>query len=143
MDVVNLMRKGEFFFADCIAITGVGVFGYHLIDRKLVLDNGLCVDPNDTTDIFESFALSIGGAVYAGGEAAAHGSCGYFSKWVGGALEWALMSLDSDPFVNVQQRGKTIAFVSSSGSVWLVTEGESGLEITIESSGSRGGCSGI
>jgi hypothetical protein len=116
----ELLCREQFFYADCIVAGQSDVIGYRISNGKLEADLCVCIEKDDLTDIFQNFTTNIAGSTYVGGEASAHGSCGFFYKKTGDILNWALMSLDSEPFVSVEKIQDGIAFVSSSGHRWVV-----------------------
>lgn len=120
MDVNDLVRQEEFFYADCIAIGHLQIAGYKIINNQIEIDNNIFIDEIDLTNIFQNFSIEIDGVNYVGGEASAHGSCGFFYKKTGNSLNWALMSLKSNPFIQVEICPERVRFFSSSGLIWVV-----------------------
>lgn len=96
------------------------IFGFSVSDGKFVIGEELSEGALDTTDIFANFSIEIDGALYVGGEASAHGSCGFFYRMTGGRLDWALMSLESEPFVGVERCEGGVRFLAASGAAWIV-----------------------
>ncbi|WP_334002716.1 hypothetical protein [Burkholderia cepacia] len=120
-DILRDMLLGErFFCADCIVNGKSDVIGYRIKDGQPEMDRSIRVAEDDLTDVFKNFATDIEGSLYVGGEASAHGSCGFFYKITNGVLDWALMSLDSEPFVSVEKIHGGVAFVSSADRKWVV-----------------------
>lgn len=120
LDANDLIKNEEFFCADCVVIGSESVRGYTLENNKIKVDKSIIVDENDMTDIFQNFSVESNGVCYAGGEASAHGSCGFFFKRTGDRLDWALMSQESNPFVGVNIEHDRVSFVSTSGAKWVV-----------------------
>jgi|GEM_PF-6326056 len=120
----DLIRQEEFFYANCIVRSGVlsayRIEGDRIEGDRIVLDDMIDIDRTDITGIFQNFVVDVDGATYIGGEADAHGSCGFFLKRSGDKLDWLLMSRDSNPFVRVEMHHGDVSFVSSSGQVWRV-----------------------
>ncbi|WP_175857543.1 hypothetical protein [Burkholderia anthina] len=120
-DILHDILLGErFFCADCIVIGKCDVVGFRIKDGQPEVDRSIRVAEDDLTDVFQNFAVNIVGSVYVGGEASAHGACGFFYKTTNDVLDWALMSLDSEPFVSLEKIRDGVAFVSGSGRKWLV-----------------------
>lgn len=113
----ELLCRKQFFYTDCIVAGQSDVIGYRISNGKLEADWSVCIERDDLADIFHNSSTNIAGSTYVGGEASAHGSCGFFKK-TGDILNWALMSLDSEPFVSVEKIQDGIAFVSSAGHRW-------------------------
>ncbi|MCY0911389.1 hypothetical protein [Massilia antarctica] len=120
MDVKKLIARGEFFYADCIAINSSQIVGYEIKNHKIEIDHQIPVDISDLTDIFPNFSVEMGESTYVGGEAASHGSCGFFYKKTQDVLNWALISTESNPFINVEVHQESIRFLTSSGFTWIV-----------------------
>jgi hypothetical protein len=116
----GLLYREQFFYADCIVTSQSDVIGYKIINGQPEVDWSVRVEKDELTDIFQNFSTNIAGSTYVGGEASAHGSCGFFYKKTGDVLNWALMSLDSEPFVSVEEIQGGIAFISSAGHKWVV-----------------------
>lgn len=116
----DILLREQFFCADCIVIGKSDVIGYRIKDGQPEVDRSIRIAEDDLTDVFQNFSVNIAGSVYVGGEASAHGSCGFFYKKTNDVLDWALMSLDSEPFVSLEKIHDGVAFVSSSGRKWLV-----------------------
>ncbi|MBW8724510.1 MAG: hypothetical protein JF625_05050 [Inquilinus limosus] len=116
----DLVRREELFYEDCVVLADSRIIGFRVSDGEFVLGEELPEDALDTTDIFANFSIEIDGALYVGGEAAAHGSCGFFYKMTGGRLDWALMSLESEPFVGVERCDGGVRFLAASGAAWIV-----------------------
>jgi hypothetical protein len=114
------LYREQFFYADCIVTSQSDVIGYKIINGQPEVDWSVRVEKDELTDIFQNFSTNIAGSTYVGGEASAHGSCGFFYKKTGDVLNWALMSLDSEPFVSVEEIQGGIAFISSAGHKWVV-----------------------
>ena len=123
VDVRDILEKGEFFYADCIVTDQSEVLSYMVMNSRIETDRIAEIDINVTTSIFQNFSVSIEDSVYVGGEAAAHGSCGFFYKKTGDVLNWFLMSTESDPFVSVDIIGNDVVFLSESGCKWFVCGG--------------------
>jgi hypothetical protein len=122
VDVNDLIRQEEFFYADCIAIDHLRIVGYNIKDCEIEIDENIPINRSDLTNIFQNFSVEVDGSNYVGGEASAHGSCGFFYKKTGDFLNWALMSLDSDPFISVEVCRGSVRFLSSSGVTWVVPD---------------------
>ncbi|WP_175722023.1 hypothetical protein [Burkholderia anthina] len=116
----DILLAERFFCADCVVIGKSGVVGYRIKDGQPEMDRSIRVAEDDLTDVFQNFAVTVAGSIYVGGEASAHGSCGFFYKKTNDVLDWALMSLDSEPFVSLEKIRDGVAFVSSSGRKWVV-----------------------
>jgi hypothetical protein len=116
----GLLYREQFFYADCIVTSQSDVIGYKIINGQPEVDWSVRVEKDELTDIFQNFSTNIAGSTYVGGEASAHGSCGFFYKKTGDVLNWALMSLDSEPFVSFEEIQGGIAFISSAGHKWVV-----------------------
>ncbi|WP_152036636.1 hypothetical protein [Burkholderia pyrrocinia] len=114
------MCAEKFYCVDCIVVGQSSVFGYKIISGQPKIDGALHIKSDCLTNIFQNFSVDIAGATYVGGEVAAHGSCGFFYKRTGDVLNWALMSLDSEPFVLVEKIDGGVAFLSSVGRKWVV-----------------------
>ena len=76
----ELLNNGEFFYTDCIVIGQSEVVSYKVENQKIIVDRSICIDRSIITDIFQNFSINIDESCYIGGEAAAHGSCGFFYK---------------------------------------------------------------
>jgi hypothetical protein len=96
------------------------VVGYKIVEGRLDIDGSARVDDGNLTDIYQNFSVDMADSTYVGGEASAHGSCGFFYKRTGNILNWALMSLDSNPFVSVEEIDNGVAFISNTGHRWIV-----------------------
>ena len=120
MIVSDLIRREQFFHSDCIAVNSFGIMGYKFTNGQFEIEPDVSIDESDLTDILQNFSVEIDGASYVGGEASAHGSCGFFYKMTGDSLSWALMSLESNPFIGVEVHGGSARFLSSSGVTWVV-----------------------
>lgn len=120
MDVNKLLNNEEFFDFDCIVRSHSRPVAYTVVENRIQVDCHAIVDETDLTSVFQNFSKVIDGVTYAGGEAASHGSYGFFYKRTGDTLDWALMSTDSNPFVDVSVDGNNVHFVSSSGQIWMV-----------------------
>ncbi|OWJ61386.1 hypothetical protein [Inquilinus limosus] len=116
----DLVRREEFFYADCVLTPDSRIIGFSVSDGAFVIGEDLSTDDLDTTDIFGNFRIEIDGALYVGGEASAHGSCGFFYKMTGGHVDWALISLESEPFVGVERCDGGVRFLAASGAAWIV-----------------------
>ncbi|MDE9430801.1 hypothetical protein [Xenorhabdus bovienii] len=121
LDVDELVSREEFYSSDCIFIKGSGLFGYRLENNNFIFDSEIHIDEDNLTDIFANFSSEYNDAVYVGGEASSHGSCGFFYKKKNECIDWLLMSSESDPFVNVIFDKGSISFLSSSGYAWVVS----------------------
>jgi hypothetical protein len=104
------LLEEKFPYADCVAIGNGAILRSHRIDCS------------NLTDVFQLFAADNDGSKYSGGEAAAHGSCGYFCKTTNGNLDWAIMALESSPFVQVKFEKHLVTFISSSGERWTIKD---------------------
>ncbi|MCR4465338.1 hypothetical protein [Burkholderia sp. SCN-KJ] len=120
-DILRDMLLGErFLYADCVVNGKYDVVGYRIRDGQPEMDRSIRVAEYDLTDVFKNFTADVAGSLYVGGEASAHGSCGFFYKITNDVLDWALMSLDSESFVSVEKIHGGVAFVSSAGRKWVV-----------------------
>jgi hypothetical protein len=122
-DADEMLRNEQFVYANCVWFDGRFV-AYDLDGDQVVLDERAPLDTNDLVDAFSQFNRHVDGATYAGGESTAHGSCGFFFKRGARGLEWALFSLESDPFVDVEVTPSQARFRSQSGDVWIVERDE-------------------
>jgi len=120
VDVDELLNNEEFFNVDCLVIGQSQPVAYTVTENRIVVDSHAICDETDLTSVFQKFAKTINGVTYAGGEAASHGSYGFFCRRTGKKLDWALMSTQSNPFVDVSVDEGDVRFVSSSGQVWIV-----------------------
>jgi hypothetical protein len=118
-DANEMLAREQFVCADCVWIDG-RLVAFRIVDDAVVLDASIPVDRDDLTHVFAKFFRQVDGATYGGGEASAHGSCGFFFKRTGQGLDWALMSLASDPFIGVQAAPGQLRFRSQSGDEWVV-----------------------
>ncbi|NHZ32464.1 hypothetical protein [Massilia rubra] len=118
--MTELIDHGNFYYADCIATDSSRVMGYRIDSDKIELDDSIIVDESELTSIFQNFSVEIGNSTYSGGEAAAHGSCGFFCKRIGGLLDWILVSTESNPFISVELHKECVRFRTSSGFIWVV-----------------------
>jgi hypothetical protein len=114
-----MLAREQFVCADCVWAAGRFV-AFRVVGDAVVLDESIPLDRGDLTDVFTTFSHEADGAIYGGGEAAAHGSCGFFFKRTGARLDWALMSLASDPFVGVETAPGQVRFRSRCGDEWIV-----------------------
>ena len=94
--------------------------GYKIRNGSVEIDDAIVVDESDLTFIFENFSVKIGDSTYSGGEAASHGSCGFFCKRTGGLLDWIVMSTESNPFTSVEVNEDSVRFGTSSGYIWTI-----------------------
>ncbi|UOD30907.1 hypothetical protein INH39_04000 [Massilia violaceinigra] len=115
-----LIDQEHFYYADCMATNSSRVMGYRIRNDKVEIDDAIVVDESDLTLIFENFSVKIGNSTYSGGEAASHGSCGFFCKRTGGLLDWIVMSTESNPFTSVEVNEDGVRFGTSSGLIWTV-----------------------
>jgi hypothetical protein len=120
----ELIRRERLPYANCIADEYGRFVSFSIVDNRVVLNATEGVDMSDTTDVVSNFLINIDGSVYGGGEGSAHGSCGFFYKMTNEKIDWALMSLESNPFVNATQVGNDISFLSTSGLNWIVPNGK-------------------
>ncbi|MES2636249.1 MAG: hypothetical protein V4605_02910 [Pseudomonadota bacterium] len=120
MDAIKLLENDEFFYADFIAIRNSKIFSYDLTDGKITLNQNATINEFDIVEIYIIFSVEINGSIYAGGESPVHGSYGFFYKKTDGFLDWALTSLDSNPFIGVENFDNCVRFLSSSGFGWIV-----------------------
>jgi hypothetical protein len=116
----DLIGDEMFVFADCIMLSSLKIVRYTTVGQHLVLGDELLIDETDLTELMPHFSVDVGSSRYIGGEAAAHGSGGFFYKTTGQVLDWALMSEDSNPFVSVAVQGDSVRFLSSLGYTWVV-----------------------
>ncbi|NHZ42968.1 hypothetical protein [Massilia aquatica] len=116
----TLIDQEHFYYADCVATNSSRVMGYKIRNDKVEIDDAIVVDESDLTLIFENFSVKIGNSTYSGGEAASHGSCGFFCKRTGGLLDWIVMSTESNPFTSVEVNEDGVRFRTSSGLIWTV-----------------------
>ncbi|WP_443191651.1 hypothetical protein [Pseudomonas indica] len=121
MDANELLAQEQFFYANCIVVGGSSPIGYRLEESKVVVDKDIEVDQSDLTSVFQNFSVQVGDATFAGGEAAAHGSCGYFYKQAGDRIVWILMTVDGGPFVEGEVFNGDVTFVTSDGARWIVS----------------------
>lgn len=122
MNVAKFIDQEELFHANCLVISNSRIATYEIVDGKLEIGPDLDIGNLELTDIHQNFSREIEGSRYVGGEASAHGSCGFFYKKTGESLDWALMSLESDPFVDVELSPHGVTFTSSSGSRWAIAD---------------------
>jgi len=115
----EMLHSGRFVHADCMWVRERFV-AYRLEQQVIVPEPDAVVDAEDLTDVFPLFTVHDGDATYGGGEAAAHGSCGFFFRRSASGLDWALMSLDSEPFVGVELERDRAIFRSRSAASWIV-----------------------
>lgn len=120
MDANDLINNEQFFYADCVVIGPATIRGYTVENSKIKIDESILINQNDVTEIARIFAVESNDVCYAGGEAFAHGSFGFFFKTTQGNLDWALMSEQSNPFVSVEIEQDKVSFVSTSGAKWVV-----------------------
>jgi hypothetical protein len=120
----DLFDRELFYCADCVLNGQLEVIGYRLIKGQPRIDRSIQVGRGDLTDVFLNFSVEIDRATYAGGEASAHGSCGFFYKKTAGRLIWAAMSMESSPFISVDIFCNRVAFLSSTGHKWVVNEND-------------------
>jgi len=118
-DANEMLAAEQFVYADCYWQDGRFV-PYRLEGGRLVIDEDAGLDTADRTDVFPCFATQVGDATCGGGETSAHGSCGFFFLRRGARLEWVVMSLESDPFVEVEAIPDGLVFRSRSGQRWIV-----------------------
>lgn len=123
MDVNTLLCNENLFYANCIA-TNALISSFSVIENKILLDGDDVVDFSNLADICHIFLVEHDGSQYGGGEALNHGSYGFFYKKTGHVLDWALMSLESNPFVQVRICEKEARFSASSGLIWIVPSNE-------------------
>lgn len=76
----EILYRERFFCADCIAINQSDVIGYKIRNGRPEIDRLIHIKMDNLTDIFQNFSTDIAGSTYVGGEASAHGSCGFFTK---------------------------------------------------------------
>jgi hypothetical protein len=122
VDVDNLLNEGNLFYEDCILVGNSTPIGFHRVDNRIVIDELGTIDESDLTDIAYLFSREIDGSTYAGGEGFNHGSYGFFLKRTGDVLNWALMSLESNPFAQVEIDKGSVRFLSTSGETWVVPD---------------------
>jgi len=115
----EVLQSGRFVHADCMWVCDRFI-AYRLEQQAIVPEPDIVVDGQDLTDVFPLFTEQHGDVTYGGGEAAAHGSCGFFFRRSAAGLDWALMSLDSEPFVGVELERDRARFRSRSGVAWVV-----------------------
>ncbi|NHZ94276.1 hypothetical protein [Massilia sp. CCM 8734] len=120
MDVKKLIDQEEFFYADCIAINSCELIGFEIKGNRIEFDHKIVIDMSDLTYIFNNFSVDIAGSIYAGGEGASHGSCGFFYKKTHDYLDWILISTESNPFTSVEIKNNDARFSTSSGATWVV-----------------------
>ena len=121
MDVNKLISEEKFFYADCVIIDDDSIIEFKVKKGSIELLNGLSPSELETTDIFNRFILDYKGSTYCAGEAAAHGSCGFFYKKTGNILDWALVSTESEPFIEIIISNRLLNFRSQSGATWIVS----------------------
>jgi hypothetical protein len=117
----ELLRGETFVHADCPWL-GDRFVPFHVAAGKVVVEEQGTVDVDDLTDAFTTFELHAGDATYGGGEASSHGSCGFFFKRRRDRIEWAVMSLESEPFIGAEMSSDTVSFRTQSGDTWVVHE---------------------
>lgn len=120
MSVDNVLKDGSLFYEDCVLVGTSKPIGFHRIDNRIVIDELRTVDESELTDIGYLFSGEIDGSAYAGGEGFSHGSYGFFLKKTDEVLNWALMSLESNPFIKVEIGSGSVRFLSTSGEAWVV-----------------------
>jgi hypothetical protein len=120
VNVDDLRKDGSLFYDDCILVGTSEPIGFHRIEERIVIDEMNIVDELELTDIRYLFDEEIDGSAYAGGEGFSHGSYGFFLKSTGGVLNWAVMSLESNPFIKVEIGSGSVRFLSTSGEAWVV-----------------------
>jgi len=118
------LRREEFCYSNCIVIGAGEPLAYALVENKLVVGDDIDAAAASLTYVFQNFSIEIDGATFRGGEAAAHSACGWFCQEVNGRLVWALMSLESGPFIGLEVGGDWLCFISASGSRWRVHAGD-------------------
>lgn len=122
MDVDNLIHHENLFFTDWILIGSSKILGFHRVEHRIVVDELVTIDESDLSVIGYLFSVEIEGCNYSGGEAAEHGSYGFFLKKTGDVLDWALMSTESNPFCQVEVGSGIVRFLSTSGETWAVPD---------------------
>lgn len=122
LDVNNLLSQGNLIYDDCIIIGSSKVIGFSCDASKVVLGCEICIDAADLSDIGYKFSFETNGSVYCGGESSDHGSYGFFLKKTNGSLDWALMALESNPFIRVEICIESVRFLSSAGFTWVVPD---------------------
>lgn len=120
MTAAMLLEREEFYYANCIVIGGLEPVGYVIEGGRLRVAGDIATDWDGLTGICETFSAQLGGSLYGGGEAFAHGSCGYFFKRSNGVLNWVVMSLDAGPFIGVVPCAGGVRFLASGGSRWTI-----------------------
>lgn len=120
MDANDLIRAGEFIYGNFLVMGNSEFLGFNLNENGIDINENPNIDESRKTDIFENFSIEIGGSIYSGGEASAHGSCGFFYKKTGNNLDWFLMALESNPFIGVEKKENGVRFLSSSGFEWII-----------------------
>ena len=74
MDAGELLEQEKFYCANCIATGAFKVEAYELYGSGLRIAADTKIDPEDLTDVGQSFLVQIGESFYGGGEAIAHRS---------------------------------------------------------------------
>lgn len=120
MNVNDALKDGSLFYEDCVLVGTSNPIGFHRIEDRIVIDELKTVDGSELTDISYLFDEKIDGSTYAGGEGFSHGSYGFFLKKTDEVLNWALMSLESNPFIKVEIGSGSVRFLSTSGEAWVV-----------------------
>lgn len=120
MDAGGLLEQEKFYCANCIATGAFNVEAYELDGGRPRIAADTKIDPENLTDVGQSFLVRVGESFYGGGEAIAHGSYGYFFKRSDGELKWAVMSLDLGPFIGVEPCENGVRFIASDGSRWEI-----------------------
>ena len=115
-----MIRNEEFYYSDCVIAGSSPVAAYEFCGDRISITEGNPVDEDDLTLIFQRFSIDVGNSSYVGGEASAHGSCGFFYKMTGDSLNYALMTLEQGPFVAVDLSDGVAVFLSEQGSRWIV-----------------------
>ena len=118
-------RVDEFVYANCVWL-GDRFVACRIVGDRVVLDDRVAVDVDDRADACTLFVDEVDGVSYGGGESTAHGSCGFFFKKTGHRLDWALFSLESDPFVGVEIAPGQVRFISQSRDAWVVEQDDVG-----------------
>jgi hypothetical protein len=120
VDAIKSLENNEFFYADFIAIRNSKIFSCDLANGKINLNENAIINKSDIVEVNINFSIEINGSIYAGGESPAHGAYGFFYKKTDGFLDWALTSLESNPFIGVESFDSRVRFLSSSGFGWVV-----------------------
>lgn len=124
LDASELLRREEFVYANCFLVRNSTFVSYRLDQDRVVIDRVAYFDPSNLTSVFNNFSCQIGDSTFAGGEAAGHGSGGYFYRKTGDRVAWVVMSIDSGPFVDVDVFGGDVVFLSAEGTRWIVRNGD-------------------